>query len=61
MKITIEPSNPKHAFETASVEVKRDDLTFDEFLQLVCNAAKVYGYGDETVEALRKLLPNGDE
>ena len=44
MKITVE-----HYDEKVSIETKNDDLTFEEFMELVRKVAHSVGYADETI------------
>ena len=45
MKITVE-----HYDETVSIETKHDDLTFDDFMELVRKISHGIGYGSITIE-----------
>jgi len=45
MKITVE-----HYEEKISIETKHDDLTFEEFMELVRKVALGLGYGSKTIE-----------
>lgn len=44
MKITVE-----HYEQKVSIETKHDDLTFEEFMELVRKVAHGLGYGNETI------------
>jgi len=44
MKITVE-----HYDEKVSIETKDDDISFDEFMELVRKVAHGVGYGDKTI------------
>ena len=44
MKITVE-----HYDDKVSIETKHDDLSFDEFMELVRKVAHGVGYGDKTI------------
>jgi len=45
MKITVE-----HYEEKISIETKHDDLSFNDFMELVRKVAHGLGYGSKTIE-----------
>ena len=45
MKITVE-----HYDEKVSIETTNDDVTFDEFMELIRKLSHGVGYGDKTIE-----------
>ncbi len=45
MKITVE-----HYDEKVSIERKNDDVSFDEFMELVRKVAHGVGYADKTID-----------
>jgi len=45
MKITVE-----HYDEKVSIETANDDVTFDEFMELIRKLSHGVGYGDKTIE-----------
>ena len=45
MKITVE-----HYGEKVSIETKNDDITFDEFIELIRKISYGIGYDDETIK-----------
>lgn len=45
MKITVE-----HYDEKVSIERENDDVTFDEFMELVRKVAHGVGYADKTID-----------
>ena len=45
MKITVE-----HYDEKVSIETKNDDITFDEFIELIRKISYGVGYNEKTIE-----------